>query len=302
MPLPLRLLSLLTSLVLATGSLAAAEPEDWLFLDNGRLRLGVNRSAGAALGWLSESGRDENLLNRFDLGRYLQQSWYGASDGSDWNGKPWRWNPVQAGSWRNRPARTLSFSATPTRIEAKTVPVHWASGDTLEEVALEQRIELAGDLVRIDFSMRYDGTVAHPIQDQELPAVFVDDAYPNLHFVPVGAAEPRAIVPGWPNERHSLAQPWIAYTDGTGRGIGVLVPGIDTITCYRAAGDPNNRDKGACSYVAPVKRMAIVPGFSFRYTVYLTLGTLPQIRHRFAEALAREAEAGAGAKKAAEGR
>jgi hypothetical protein len=95
-------------------------------------------------------------------------------------------------------------------------------------------------------------------------------------------------VPGWPNERYEIAQPWVAYLDESGRGIGVLVPGVETITCYRAAGDPNNRNKGACSYVAPIRRMEITPGFTFQYRVYLTLGTLPEIRSRFAELLKME--------------
>lgn len=260
----------------------AAEPEDWVYLDNGKLRLGVNRSGGAAIGWLSESGRDANVLNRFDLGRYVQQSWYGASDGSDWNGKPWRWNPVQAGNWKNAPAEMLSFAATALSIESSSIPVHWATGERLKEVILRQKITLQDYVVRIDYEMEYSGTVTHPLQDQELPAVFVDAAYPNLHFIPPGETEPKSLVPGWPNERYTIAQPWVAYTDETNRGIGVLVPGIDTITCYRAEGDPNNRAKGACSYVAPIKRLVIEPGFSHRYTVYLTLGTLPEIRHRFA--------------------
>lgn len=275
---------------LQVGFATAGDPriEEWAYLDNGKLRLGVNRSGGAALGWLSESGRDANVLNRFDLGRYVQQSWYGEEDGSDWNGKPWRWNPVQAGNWQNRPAKVTAFSSTDVSIEATTVPVHWATGKRLDEVELRQKIELHDHLVRIHFSMRYSGETAHPLQDQELPAVFVDASYPNPRFFAPGDAEPRLLVPGWPNERYEIAQPWIAYTDEDERGIGVLVPGIDTITCYRAEGDPDNRDKGACSYVAPVKQMAIGPGFSFTYTVYLTLGTLPEIRHRFAEALKAE--------------
>lgn len=31
----------------------------------------------------------------YDCGRYIQQSYYGKEDGSNWNGTPWRWNPVQ---------------------------------------------------------------------------------------------------------------------------------------------------------------------------------------------------------------
>jgi len=271
--------------LLLPGISPAAEPEEWTFLDNGKLRLGVNRSAGAALGWLSESGRDANVLNRFDLGRYVQQSWYGATDGSDWNGKPWRWNPVQAGNWQNKPSQLTAFSVKDLSLESSSIPVHWATGELLEEVALRQKIKLDEFVVRIDYEMDYTGTVTHPLQDQELPAVFVDAAYPNLHFMAPGEKEPKSLVPGWPNERYEISQPWVAYTDATGRGIGILVPGIETITCYRAEGDPNNRAKGACSYVAPIKQLVINPDFSHRYTVYLTLGTLPEIRHRFAELL-----------------
>jgi len=272
--------------ILLLSTLAhAAEPEEWTYLDNGKLRLGVNRSGGAAIGWLSESGRDENVLNRFDLGRYVQQSWYGEKDGSDWNGQAWRWNPVQAGNWQNTPAKVTAFSATPATIAATTIPVHWATGKLLEEVLMNAKIELRDHLVRIEFSMHYTGVKTHPVQDQELPAVFVDAAYPNLRFFAPGDTEPRSLVPAWPNERYEIAQPWVAYTGANDRGIGVLVPGIETITCYRAEGDPNNRQKGACSYVAPVKQIAITPGFQHRYIVYLTLGTLPEIRHRFAEAL-----------------
>jgi hypothetical protein len=275
-------------LFLVATSAFAAEPEEWSYLDNGILRLGVNRSAGAAIGWLSESGRDKNVLNRYDLGRYVQQSWYGAPDDSEWNGKPWLWNPVQAGSWKNKSAILRSFSATADGIESVSTPVHWASGKSLEEVVLSQKILLEKSVVRIDFTMDYSGTVSHPVRDQELPAVFVDDSYQTLHFPEPGKTELTSLVPGWPNERYEIAQPWVAYLDESGRGIGVLVPGVETITCYRAAGDPNNRNKGACSYVAPIRRMEITPGFTFQYRVYLTLGTLPEIRSRFAELLKME--------------
>ncbi|HQZ27330.1 MAG TPA: hypothetical protein PK648_04215 [Verrucomicrobiales bacterium] len=271
----------------AVSSLAA-EPEEWTYLDNGSLRLGVNRSAGAAIGWLSESGRDKNVLNHFDLGRYVQQSWYGEPDDSKWNGKPWLWNPVQAGSWQHKPALLQHFSATADVIESVSTPVHWASGKSLEEVVLRQKIQLEKSVVQIAFSMEYSGTVSHPVRDQELPAVFVDAAYETLYISKRGKTELTSLVPGWPNERYDLSQPWVAYLDESGRGIGILVPGVETITCYRAAGDPNNRSKGACSYVAPIRRMEITPGFTFQYQVYLTLGTLPEIQARFAELLKTE--------------
>ena len=89
---------------------------DWLYLDNGQVRLGVDRAAGASIGYFGERATGRNLLNHHDKGRFIQQSYYGAKDGSDWNGKPWRWNPVQGGGWRGEPARTLAFTNTATTL------------------------------------------------------------------------------------------------------------------------------------------------------------------------------------------
>jgi hypothetical protein len=58
-----------------------------------RLASRTSPCSGGAVSWLGRGGSGENLLNAFDCGRFLQQSYYGIEDGSDWNGKPWRWNP-----------------------------------------------------------------------------------------------------------------------------------------------------------------------------------------------------------------
>ncbi len=262
---------------------SASGQEVWHYLDNGQIRIGINRSAGAGVGWFSESGRDRNLLNRFDYGRYLQQSWYGSPDGSKWSGKPWVWNPVQVGGWQGKAAKVLDFKMDESRIFARTTPRHWAAENEIEEVQFEEEITLHDYVARIHFSMKYTGKTAHSIHDQELPAMFVNPEYSNLHFIKPGDSKPHSIRPGWPNERYQIFNEWVAYLDENGRGIGIHVPGIKTITCYRSAGDKKNRDKGACSYVAPIKRMEIKPGFHYEYDVYLTIGTLPEIRHRFAE-------------------
>ncbi len=267
------------------GAGASFAQEDWVFLDNGRLRLGVNRSEGAAIGWFSESRSGENLLNYYDQGRYVQQSWYGDADGSDWNGKPWVWNPVQGGGWRGERAETLSFETpTPTRLNAITLPRHWATGEPIPEVRFEQWIELKGDLVEIRFRMTYSGEKSHAPRHQELPAVFVNDRLNQLvHYdgeAPWTGGELARSRPGWPNEQRKITESWAAYVDPeSGAGIGVFVPVADTITCYRF-GEPGA--KGACSYLAPVKTMAITADFQFEYRVWLTHGSVEEIRERFA--------------------
>lgn len=283
---PALLPSVLGLVLLGTG--AVLGQESWLFLDNGTIRLGVNRSEGAAIGWFSESRSGENLLNYFDRGRYLQQSWYGDPDGSDWAGKPWVWNPVQGGGYRGERAETLSIE-TPSAnaLRAVAQPRHWATGKAIPEVRFEESIELKGDVAEIHFRMFYSGQKSHAPRHQELPAVFVNERLSELVRYEgdspwTGEGLTRS-EPGWPNETHPISENWAAYVDPESEeGIGIYVPMADTVTCYRF-GKPGA--KGACSYVAPVKTIAIKPGFEFDYRVWLTSGSIEEIRERFSRIL-----------------
>lgn len=68
---------------------------DRVYIDNGQVKLGVDRDRGACIGYFSESSPERNLLNHYDTGRFVQQSYYGDADGSTWAGNPWHHNPVQ---------------------------------------------------------------------------------------------------------------------------------------------------------------------------------------------------------------
>ena len=168
-----RLLPLLLLPWLASAPAQSADPS-WVYLDNGQLRLGVNEAAGAAIGWFSPSGSDQNRLNVYDVGRYVQQSYYGDSDKSDWNGTPWTYNPVQGGSWKNVPSMLIESRRDGDTYYAKTRPRHWATGALLEEVVMEQWLRLDGRTASLRFRMTYSGSVSHHPRHQELPALFVD--------------------------------------------------------------------------------------------------------------------------------
>jgi hypothetical protein len=113
-------------------------------------------------------------LNAFDCGRFVQQSYYGADDGSDWNGKPWRWNPVQGGSWQNRPARVLECAKVEhNRLRTAVVPRNWAGQELCEDVVMRAEITLQNDHIHLEHTFEYSGTAPHPPRIQELPAVFV---------------------------------------------------------------------------------------------------------------------------------
>jgi hypothetical protein len=48
---------------------ATMDTNDWAFLDNEQIRIGVKKTSGACIGWFSKSGSNRNLLNHHDQGR-----------------------------------------------------------------------------------------------------------------------------------------------------------------------------------------------------------------------------------------
>ncbi len=264
------------------SALKVEVPAPVVCLENKRLKLGVDLGAGASIGWLSRQEEPgKNLLNAYDHGRYVQQSYYGDMDGSDWNGQPWRYNPVQGGSWKGVAAEVVSFKVeSATKLYAATLPRHWASGRLLDECLMEQWIRLDGPMVHIKHRFTYKGKETHKPAHQELPAVFVDAAYGTLVAPPEAGTSPdvplRRMQPGEKNEYVKLGVPWLAWVNEKDEGIGVLSPGCDLATCYRVPG------KAACSYVAPLQTFALKPGLVFEHEVWLTAGSLQEIRERFA--------------------
>ncbi|MBL9131783.1 MAG: hypothetical protein JNG86_11320 [Verrucomicrobiaceae bacterium] len=256
--------------------MAAPAQEKWLYIDNSHLRLGVNLAAGGCIGWLSRSGSSENVLNAYDVGRYVQQSYYGDADGSDWDGKPWRYNPVQGGSWKNEPAEVVETKSDATSLYAKTIPRHWATGVKTPECVMEQWLRLDGDVARLKFKMTYSGEKAHVPHHQELPALFVEPRFDTLAFLDAQNELVR-LQPGFPNEYPRVAGSWCAWIDSNNKGIGLHMPHTRQITCYRV----RNGNKADCSYLAPIQTFALKPGLVFEYEVALALGTLEQIRAAF---------------------
>lgn len=256
---------------------------DFRFIDNGELRLGVKKSSGAGIAYFALSATGENLINHWDRGRLVQQSYYGAKDGSFWNKQPWRWNPVQGGGWKDEPARLLELKESKSSFYAKTMAKHWATGMDLPEVIFEEWISLTGKVAHVKFRMTYTGTNAHPKMAHELPAVFVEPKYETLLVYEganpwSGGAVSRS-KPGWPNESRQFSENWAAYVNTNNFGVGVFVPVADTLTCYRF-GD-GKREHGSCSYFAPLKSFAITPGIKFEYDVWLTIGSADDVRARF---------------------
>ncbi len=274
-------------LALAATAFAQPNPEvasKQKFVENGKIKIGVDLTSGGSVFWFSELPADRNLMNHADRGRFIQQSYYGKSDGSVWAKKPWRWNPVQGGDYKGKPAKLLEVKETEGTLYVRSVPVNWAGGQDLDDCRMEEWITLSEQTARIRFRFSYKGTDTHPPTHQELPAVFVDYALTDLVYYK--GAEPwtdkpvSKDVPGWPNEGRKTDEHWAGFVGPDGRGVGVLFPGTEKITTYRHPG-PAGPKGGGCSYFAPIRTMSITPGLVFDYNIYLTIGTADEMRARF---------------------
>lgn len=261
-------------------------------ISNGQISVGLKPESGGAIAWVAAEPNGKNLVNSHDRGRLIQQSYYGQADGSLWDKQPWRWNPVQGGDWRGRSAKVLESSIAGSKAYIKTLPKHWASGEDLHTTTMQQWIELDGPVVHIKYRFEQRGGNDHPPTHQELPAVFVQAKLRNL--VLYDGAQPwtdgplTRSVPAWPNEYKKMTEHWAAYVDGTDSGLGIYVPVASELTCYRFGS--NEKAAGACSYLAPIRTFAIGRDFDWQYDVFVTVGTLKEIRARFVELHARYGE------------
>lgn len=255
-----------------------------LYIDNNVIRLGVDLESGGCVFYFSESAIRRNLLNHHDKGRFIQQSYYGDEDGSRWGNREWRWNPVQGGGYKGHPARLLEYAGTSKSLYVKSMPKHWATGADVDDAVMEQWITLEEDVARIRYRFIYTGDRNHEKRHQEMPAVFVDYDLRNLVFYegkkPWTHDKVTVTVPGWPNEMKVRDEHWAAYVDNDNWGIGVYTPGTREMTCYRYKGTSGPKGSG-CSYFAPLRTFAVINGLNLEYQVYLTIGTVSEIRDRF---------------------
>ncbi len=266
-------------------SLAKESKQDWTYLDNGTLRIGADKSRGAAIGYLALTKTKRNLLNHHDEGRFIQQSYYGQSDGSMWGKNPWRYNPVQGGSYKGENAKTLEFRKTTKKLYAKVEPLHWASANPCPGAIMQEWISLVGPVAKIRMRMDYTGESQTNTPHQEMPAMFVDFALPFLIFEKDNKLvrhKPVNLGKNLKPERITYDTNWLAFVDDKDFGIGIYTPGTNKAVTYRHRGNGSTGPNGSsCSYVAPVRNIKLEKDTAIDYDFYLTIGTLKEIRKRF---------------------
>jgi hypothetical protein len=282
---------------------AAATPnigpqgEELLLLDNGTVRIGIDRAKGGAITWLSWSAYPKNMVNVADPGRLIQQSYYAGlrldrqAEGQSKSWSPWSWNPIQGGgvsSW----ARVTVFERQGEHtLYAETVPKLWDMPDEEAAAVMRQWTSFEPGLpdvvvVRCEFVARRaadDRWGPARLSPQEIPACYFARNFSTMKSHLGGDA--------WRVETQKPGPPWgrtvpprqaMAFFAPTGQGVAVFSPAATQPWNFGPHGGGTSEDPaaGPCMHVAPIDRVNLGPTSTYRYRYWLVVGTEAEIAAR----------------------
>ena len=278
-----------------------------LYLDNGRVKIGIDLNLGGAITYFAPSGTDRNVVNSHDWGRQIQMSFYSGPTPFAPNGKQpkpeWAglgWNPIQSGDVFGNRARVLESRSDRRQLSVRSIPMHWPLDNEPSECTFESTIRLDGPVARVVSRLvnhRVDKT-QYPARDQELPAVYTNGPY--YHLMTYQGDEPftggalseiqRMPSPGFPWAGWQATENWAALVDDSGWGLGVYHPGlthfIGGFSGTPGKGGPKDNPTG---YIAPVQVEILDHDIVYEYHYDLILGTVAEIRDYVRSQAARRA-------------
>jgi len=92
---------------------------DRIYINNSKIKVGIDIVYGGAITYLSELNNNTNLVNNYDAGRQIQSSFYHWPESWTSSGynetnfyETWSWNPVLSGSKYGRPSRVINYTYT----------------------------------------------------------------------------------------------------------------------------------------------------------------------------------------------
>lgn len=293
------------SLLSLTTETAPVYARETYYFENQRYRVGVELAWGGGLSYLLDKQCPVeglgNLLNNFDTGRLVQQSYYGTGDPpyvrGEFMGNSWCYNPVQGGDRGNFKSKLIDARVSDQEVYIKCRPRDWghSGGDTY--AYMENTYRLDGDYLVVDNRFVDFSGWTHPKNSQELPA-FYTVSYLGHYYYYDGdrpwtgdALSHRDDLPFWPTDWPSCTFPvrpgntetWAAFVDDQKYGLGLYVPATTRWLAGRFSYD-GSMDPHASStnYIAPTRhiRLACFKPLTYRYLI--CAGALEDIRAHFA--------------------
>jgi hypothetical protein len=274
---------------------AGAAGAEVLRLDNGVVAVGVDLSAGGGITELFAEGDGRNLINNFDRGRQVQQSYYAGDpidrtdEGQHPAWSPWPWNPITVGDTYGNASEVLESSNDGATIYVKTRPLLWDMNNEPAECHFESWVTLEANVVRIRNKLttfrtddRWNVTPRH----QELPAVYTIGDLHNLYSYEGNAPYTKDDLTLFPKTpppwvywgQTQDTENWAAHVDNDDWGVGVYTPETELFVggfVGTPGGSTTDNDTG---YISPLRTLALEKDTVFEYRTALVVGNLEGIR------------------------
>ena len=265
-------------------------------LDNGFLHVRLDMSRGGAICYISTSGSTRSIVNIGDEGRYVQQSYYAGnslnrqSEGQDPNWSPWPWNPIQVGDAYHNRAPILNYTKGTDTLYTKCTPLQWDMDSMTAEAEMEQWTSLNANIITVHNRLtvhRTDTIYGETPDNQELPAVYVISALPNLYSyfgtqpftnAPAKQVPVVNLSSGFWGVYDSTSEHWMAFLDNTLWGIGVYNPNATGILAGLSGVSGQEATSGSTNYIAPYHLDTLLKNCVFEYSYDLIIGSLDEIR------------------------
>lgn len=276
------------------------------YLENGRLKLGINLNAGGAVTYLEDKvNHSGNMINSSDWGRQIQQSYYsgpipfigpnGEKPVKQWAGLGW--NPIQAGSVGGISSKVTQFERAKDFLRVRCIPMQWPHTNLPGDCEFEATYRLFGENTVLMESRIINARADHTqysARNQEMPALYTNGEWYRLVTYlgdePFFGAPITVIVGkddgnGWPWLSFYAPEHWAALLNEQNFGVGIYQPDTARIIGGFAGG---NRKKGfggvkdgQTGYIAPVAKRILDYNIDWTYRTYIIVGSLDEIR-RFA--------------------
>lgn len=278
------------------------------YFENERYRIGVLLSWGGGISYIEDKADGDdtvtNLINRFDAGRLIQQSYYGVST-EEYNtaysfGSLWSYNPVQGGDAKNNASKIVAFDfATDaegnTSVYVKCRPKDWAQDNMSTPSYMEDTVTLTPKAIYVNNRFVDFSGFNNPSRHQELPAFYTISYLGNFCYYNGSAPWTDGEYETLPDEGfwsgrdsayHKIVEgnteTWAAWVNDDGYGIGLFVPDTEIMCAGRFDYDGSKNPKGrATSYVAPLREFAITSYTPFEYGYVIASGTVSEMRSVF---------------------
>lgn len=275
-----------------------------LFIENDRLKLGIDLTLGGAVTYLSdEANGGKNMINSYDWGRQIQMSYYsgpwpyigpnGERPTPAWEGLGW--NPIQSGDAGGNRSKIVSYEKRgDNAIFVRSIPMQWPHKSGIAgECLFECLYTLNDNVITMEATIvnKRDDKQQYPASSQEMPAVYTNGPWYKLVTYlgdepftdePVTVIVDKNDKKGWPWVHFYTPENWVALLDDKGYGIGVFQPDVMR---FNGGFHPNDSFKGfggekdgQTGHIAPTGRQILDHNIRWTYKTSLILGTLNDIR------------------------